>query len=130
MKLIIQIKRCEGPIACADKVITAETFAEVNKGLSSWSMTAPKDGGYDKCDYTVKDADSDLDYEGRLDLTHFSHGAPDLKATLMGSIAFFAGLKRPSHMKEEAYEHYLNKTVSEGDRQTLKRWLEIVKDAE
>lgn len=63
----IIIRRAEGP--CTEcRTVEAVGFTEAEKILSSWSRTAPKGGGYDKCDFTIIYADG-IEYKGRYDLT-------------------------------------------------------------
>ncbi len=75
--------------------------------LVKWSNTAPKEGGYDKCDFIVTWEDGET-YKGRYDLKHHSIEYPDLAKHVYGFLIFHAGLKKPGHMSNEEYRNYLN----------------------
>ncbi|GAC1605822.1 MAG: hypothetical protein NVS3B3_04440 [Aquirhabdus sp.] len=105
MKLQITIKRSEGPInRCKDAVVVS-TFENANSVLRQWSSTAPQGGGYDKCDFVIKDLDNpDFAYTGRYDLKHFNDEAANLKTHVLGFLHFVSGKACPSHMTQARYE--------------------------
>lgn len=63
----IIIRRAEGP--CSEcRTVEVADFPAAEKVLSGWARTAPKGGGYDKCDFTILYEDGQ-EYKGRYDLT-------------------------------------------------------------
>ena len=75
--------------------------------LHSWASTAPKEGGYDKCDFEIEFEDGQL-YQGRYDLVHWSVKSPSLQRHVQDFLTFLAGTRRPLHMKQEDYDRYLS----------------------
>jgi hypothetical protein len=80
----ITLRRLEGTLAEieAPKVITAETatgsiWEAANRTLMDWSQTAPADGGYDKCEFTVEYMNGQ-EYQGRYNLKHWTVEVPNL----------------------------------------------------
>lgn len=93
----ITLTRVEGKAAQA----TCVDFHDANITLTVWSRTAPKDGGYDKCDFTVEFDNGDV-YEGRYDLVHPSvDGLPDLRKHIRGSLEWMAAEQAAPHLPEE-----------------------------
>lgn len=70
-----------------------------NEVLFKWSRTAPKSGGYDKCDFEVVYADGE-NYKGRYDLKHHTIEHPDLGEHIRGFVGCVAGLVQPEWTKE------------------------------
>ena len=64
----ITITRAEGRTEECGKPITVSTWREANDVLSLWGITAPTEGGYDKCDFKVTWANGET-HVGRYDLT-------------------------------------------------------------
>jgi hypothetical protein len=123
----ITITRAEGLIEECDKPETATTWEEANAILRRWSDTAPKTGGYDKCDFVIV-FDDGQDYKGRYDLQHWECGRPDLAAHVRAFVNYLAGtppawLLKPG--KENYLKHYREKVAADTDAVAeAKRWLD------
>lgn len=84
-----------------------DVWTRANAILASWSHTAPRSGGYDKCDFKVTYEDGE-EYEGRYDLTHMSvDGYPSLERHMGSFLGCISGRRKPAHMKTVDYERYL-----------------------
>ncbi len=111
----IEITRAEGltsevtgkPEVCTDAHIDG-AWECANHVLVKWSGTAPKEGGYDKCDFKVTWEDGET-YEGRYDLKHYTIEYPNLAKHIYDFLMFHAGLKKPAHMSTEEYQRYLSR---------------------
>lgn len=78
----IIITRVEGDIDDCDKPETVDSFAAAKQVLFAWSLTAPTDGCYNKCDFEILfegEMDQLTNYKGRYDLYHYSKEFPDLR---------------------------------------------------
>jgi hypothetical protein len=73
----ITITRAEGRSHECGKTVTVTSWASAKAILFSWSMTAPRDLGYHKCDFVVTWADGET-HEGRYDLKHYTCESPNL----------------------------------------------------
>lgn len=65
----ITLTRAEGLEHECGKPVTVSTWDAASATLSGWAWTAPKDGGYDKCLFTVEWANGET-YQGRFDLEY------------------------------------------------------------
>ncbi len=102
----ILLDRAEGVSRFPDRPQTVWSWEEANRVLSNWSWTAPKNGGYNKCDFTIEFEDG-LVYSGRYDLVHYSVGSANLARHVWESQAFLAGRYCPPHMDDKEYESVL-----------------------
>lgn len=68
--------------------------------LFRWSGTAPRNGGYDKCDFTVTYEDGET-YNGRYDLVHFLKEGPNLERHIRDHVECYSGRKVPVHYAGE-----------------------------
>lgn len=103
----ITLTRVEGPPKeCVTKHAT--TFTHANIILTAWSHSAPKDGGYDKIDFTVQYQDGET-YCGRYDLIHWEGGEPDLQAQVDHALHAYAGLRKPPWVETERYTRFLRR---------------------
>lgn len=102
----IHLERAEGPAQLCGRPEVCHTFAAATRLLSSWSTTAPKHGGYDKCDVTVVWEDG-RSLKTRYDLKHHEVEIADLMAHVRSEIGFWSGTHCPSHMTQERYEAFL-----------------------
>lgn len=101
------VNRGEGPCHECGKPQTVKTFDEANDVLRSWARTAPKGGGYDKCDFVVTYDNGDT-YSGRFDLTEEHRtGSRLLEDHMRSMVRFYSGNGKPAHMTEERYRTYL-----------------------
>lgn len=64
----ISLDRSEGPARETGKR-TTRSFAEAQKIINEWSRSAPRTGGYDKVDFTVRYLNGQS-FSGRLDIKH------------------------------------------------------------
>jgi hypothetical protein len=110
----ITITRAEGLIEECDKPVTVSSFQEAQAVLTKWGHTAPKNGGYDKVDFSVVWQD-DEPYNGRYDMVyggHESDGAT-LASHISNFLTFLAGTRKPDHMKEQDYQNCIARYVKE-----------------
>lgn len=84
-----------------------DPWTRANAVLASWSHTAPKTGGYDKCDFKVTYEDGET-YEGRYDLTHMDRdGYPSIEKHMTSFIGCYSGRRKPAHLKDADYRRFL-----------------------
>lgn len=110
----IWLNRAEGPTSECGEI----TFENVNvweradKMLATWCETSPKDGSYDKVDFTVIFEDGE-DYRGRLDLKHWSIQSPSVAKHMVSFLTFYAGRtpenELPKHLSPAKYAEILNR---------------------
>lgn len=103
----ITLDRAEG-LASECVVVVVEgrnVWDQADAVLLQWSKTAPKSGGYDKCDFEVVYADGET-YEGRYDLKHHTIEHPDLGEHIRGFVGCVAGLVQPEWTKERGNEKH------------------------
>lgn len=110
----ITITRVEGTHDECDKPATVASFADADALLMQWSETAPKTGGYDKCDFVIQWANGDT-YAGRYDLKHHTCERPSVAQHMIDECEFHTGKYCPAHMSEAAYQGQLER-ISDNDR--------------
>ena len=115
----VMLDRAEGPTAlCGKKEFVGEVVQDgsVLDTLRAWGKTAPKDGGYDKVDFEVQ-WEGGESYAGRFDM---QHGGTDCGETFWVSLRrrleFYACRVRPSHFKDEYWEHHLKESEKNGNK--------------
>lgn len=96
---------------------------EANAHLLRMSATAPKDGTYDKTDFTVTYEDGET-HEGRYDLKPHSVEVPDLAKHVRDFLQFYAGLRKPAHMTQERYDAFLAQPSTRKHHEECKAFLE------
>lgn len=104
----IELTRIEGPIGECDNLYEFATYEQANNMLRAWSDSAPKTGGYDKCDFKITFEDFET-YEGRYDLRHWSCGQDEgtginLRQRIRDHLLFIVGKRRPGWMTDEEWE--------------------------
>lgn len=99
-------------------------WQRANHTLWRWAYSAPKSGGYDKCDVTVTWANGET-YEARMDIKHPSCSGNDLDvaAHIRQHVGFYSGLVRPYHLTPAQYTAALAYT-SEAERAECVAYLE------
>jgi hypothetical protein len=102
----ITVTRAEGPSHSCGKPETATTYDDANLILARWSSTAPRSGGYDKCDFVIVFAD-DSEYSGTYDLKHWGAQTPNLAAHVQGLALFYTARETPAHMTQQRHRDYL-----------------------
>jgi hypothetical protein len=123
----ITITRAEGLASECDKPETATSWAHANAILFKWSRTAPRTGGYDKCDFKIV-FDDGREYEGRYDLQHFSVEHPNLSRHVKSFVSFLAG-ELPSWVvtkEDEARVRRRQKSLGEETLRDAQKFLEDV----
>lgn len=98
----IRLRRAEGP-TCECVEVNLSTFAEVDRQIRKWAVSAPKGGGYDKVDFLVKWDNGDS-YDGRFDMKrdHVT-GGHFLQDQIRQHLRFITGDYCPPHMTAEQY---------------------------
>lgn len=105
--LAITLARAEGPADDCGRPVTVATFAAADAVLRAWATTAPKTGGYDKCDVRIT-WPAGGGYAFRYDLQHADKAGPaDLARHLVDTVAFYLGEACPEHMTAATYAEYL-----------------------
>jgi len=79
------------------------SFAHADSLLRRWSDGCHRTLGYEKIDFTLVDAERNLDYRGRYDLVHWSTAFADLGGHIARSLEYRAGTRRPRDMSDEQY---------------------------
>lgn len=84
---------------------------------------APRNGGYDKCSYTIKFNDGTT-YDGRLELQHPDHNANTYKFAyqMISFVSFYTGKNCPLHMNPKEYQHFILNAGEESARECCE-WL-------
>jgi hypothetical protein len=100
--LQITLTRAEGLVSECGRPVTVASFAQAYELLRDWSETAPKTGGYDKCDFLITWPDGDT-YAGRYDLQHHTVDRPSLADHMIGLCDWYAGRAAPEHMTQDEY---------------------------
>ncbi|CAG9229846.1 hypothetical protein PSP6_540001 [Paraburkholderia tropica] len=118
----ITVTRGEGPSDTCRKPETVATYDEANSILWRWSNTAPKNGGYDKCDFVIVFADGS-EYRGRYDLKHWSDETANLAGHVQGLALFYTGRETPAHMTQERHQGFLK---SEQARETTAAYQKLI----
>lgn len=111
----IKLHRAEGPHELLRNGLGEAhmaSFREADRVLSGWGYSAPKEGGYDKVDFTVTWADGNT-YKGRYDL-HYpgrpndeGRTYPDLAKHIRDFVTFSTGMAKPHWMSEKDYRAVL-----------------------
>ena len=103
----ITLDRAEGLVSeCGIEIAEGpKVWDAADEILFRWSKTAPKTGGYDKCDFKVEYADGET-YEGRYDLKHHSIETPDLGNHIYQFVGCGANLIQPLWTKERGNERH------------------------
>jgi hypothetical protein len=101
----VKVARAEG-MAHECITETVATLAAATDLLRRWSHTAPKTGGYDKCDFWIEYEDGQV-YEGRFDMKYMLADEESLEKHVQSHLMFIAGLWMPSHLTRKKYEDYL-----------------------
>jgi len=105
--------------------VTPEDIKEkVNRQMLLWGLSAPKDGGYDKVDFTVEWEDEEYSYTGRFDMEYggIDAGEP-FWLSLKRRIEFYACERRPSHFNDASWERHCEMCEKEGYKAEMKKAL-------
>ena len=80
----------------------------------TWGYTAPKTGGYDKCDFKVK-WENGKTYEGRFDMEFGGKdGNESFWASLRRRVEFYSCSRRPAHFKDAHWKHFCEEAEKTG----------------
>lgn len=99
----ITVHRAEGPTKLLTGPVTVSTWEEADREIRKIAETAPEKG-YDKTDVTVE-------FEGgetagiRYDVKRCT--VANTRGEFLAEFGFFAGVRRPASMTEEAYRKFL-----------------------
>jgi hypothetical protein len=118
----VKVTRAEGPThECITR--TVASLDEATSMLRRWSFSAPKNGGYDKCDFWITFADGEV-YAGRFDMTYDLEGEGSLQEHVQSHLMFIAGLHRPLHMDAEKYTRYIRQHVGDDNARSARAYME------
>lgn len=123
--LSIIITRFEGLATECGQPVKVASFDQAADVLRTWSETAPKTGGYDKCGFSITWPKGGT-YEGRYDLKHHSIEAPSLARHVIDYAEFLTGTNCPAHMTEDAYAEHLER-VNDATRAAMLEVLETLR---
>lgn len=102
----VVVHRVEGPSnECVKKeFVGLGALTEAHRQMLRWSYSAPKDGGYDKCDFTVTFADGYV-YQGLFDLTCTGRNISgnSVGEQMFQFMEFVAGKRRPAVWSDATY---------------------------
>lgn len=100
--MMITLTRLEGAEQdCPRRSFTS--FQEADKTLRNWSMTAPGDGSYHRCEYVIEDERQHLTLKGQYDLKHWRVECANLRAHVVGSLEFLAESEQPAAPHSSRY---------------------------
>jgi hypothetical protein len=123
----VELDRAEGPCDECVKVefAGADAMMKAQTQMIRWSHTAPKDGGYDKCDFTVTFDDGQT-YKGRYDLVHSGRndGGETIAEQVRNYIGFLAGELRPSWMDDSQWLRACQRHEADGMATEARKFLE------
>lgn len=83
----IVITRAEGPTHLVGRPHTLHRWSQCRGQLMEMGRWAPRDGGYDKCDFTIHWRDG-TEWSGRYDLQHTSRDMLDLAGHVRGTLTW------------------------------------------
>lgn len=98
---------------CVSQTFTGSTcWEDVENHIRSASRTAPEQGGYDKCDVTIKfekdETGDEATYSLRYDMKHPNSGDFETLAKhVRSSWLFYAGRYTPPHLTPERHRQVL-----------------------
>lgn len=96
-----------------DFIATTDVWRRANAVLAAWSRTAPRSGGYDKCDFRVTYADGDT-YDGRYDLKAIAaDGYPSIERHMFRHCECSSGRQKPAHATREQWDAYLRDVLGD-----------------
>ncbi|QYY33701.1 hypothetical protein K2O51_31135 (plasmid) [Cupriavidus pinatubonensis] len=102
----ISLTRIEGaPVAGINERVT--TWAQADSVLRRWSESVARDGGYDKCEFSVE-WQNGATYHGRYDLVNWRDATPDLARHIRELAYFYTGRRTPAHMTLSIYGAFLD----------------------
>jgi len=95
----------------------------VIRRFSTWGMTAPDSGGYDKCDFKVAWENGET-YEGRFDMKRGgTDGDESFWTSLRRRVEFYACARRPAHFKDAHWKHFCEEAEKEGWKKQMEKML-------
>jgi len=121
--MIITLTRLEG----ADKEGQRRSFTsfqDADKTLRNWSMTAPGDGSYHRCEYLIEDRRQHLTLKGQYDLKHWRVECANLRAHIVGSLEFLAEADQPAAAHTSRYAALVQQ-YSDAVRNNARRLAEL-----
>lgn len=96
------------------QVSPADITNEVIRKFRAWGYSAPKEGGYDKCDFLVVWENSSS-YAGRFDMEYGAlEGGLSFWASLKNRLEIRALRKRPSHFTDKNWELFSKAQIEDG----------------
>jgi hypothetical protein len=98
----VRLMRAEGPSHLCRKERNVPSLKEATWIIHDWATTAPKDGCYDKVDFTVTWEDGET-YEGRFDMKYEHTAAANPIGEQMKEWIMFHFI-RPRWMTPEQYK--------------------------
>lgn len=110
----ITITRAEGPYEKCGKPKTFASFVAATDWMIRECETFPKDGGYDKHDFTVEFEDGET-YSGRMDCKHYSCSNNDLDVRyhILSFCEWMGGIARNPWCGQEKYEAQMSQYTEE-----------------
>lgn len=124
--LSITLTRAEGLSSECGQPQTVHSFAAADALLRVWSESAPKSGGYDKCDFAITWANGDT-YGGRYDLKHHRAERPSLTDHMIDAAEFALGKYCPAHMTSAKYAQHVER-ITESERAAYAGILQTMAD--
>ena len=87
----IKLQRVEGSADKVGNLSIVNNFAQADEVLKAWSDSAPAEGGFDKCDFSIQLDGDCIDYNGRYELVHWRVRFPDLKQHILRRLGNMRG---------------------------------------
>ena len=100
--------------AKAIRVLPGDIIKQVLFRFGQWGYSAPKEGGYDKCDFAVV-WENGNSYEGRFDMQFGGlEDGLNFWASLQSRLEVRALRKRPAHFTDKNWELFSNAQIEDG----------------
>ena len=118
----INLYRAEGRVQdCV--AATATRFSAADAWLRCWSTTAPDDGSYHKCDFTIEWADGET-YEGRYDLKKHDGSLDNLIGRhVRRFLEWQGGIAKDPWCGPAEYQEYLRQHTSPAAQAECRKFL-------
>jgi hypothetical protein len=119
----IKMERAEG---LTTECITVETntYKQANITLRQWALTAPKNGGYNKCDVVVSFENNEkISFRFDMEFQH-STQANILQKEIISLMNWYAGKTENPHCGKEVYNNLIETYKKSGNFQQAQTILE------
>jgi len=120
----VEVIRAEGLTNLCGHKKEFGSVSEANSWLLSQTNTLPKDGGYDKHDFTITFEDGET-YDGCLDCKHHSceHSDLDVRKHVVDHLQIYGNLLKPVWMDDETCSRFQDDNKKQGYEKDCREFL-------